>query len=43
MTILCAISTFFVNNVRFYLLTFDDRKLGSLIKFLSNYKQVGRL
>ena len=33
MTILRAISTFVVNNVRFYLLTFDDRDLGSLIDF----------
>ena len=38
MTILCAISKFIFNNVRFYLLTFDDRNLGSLIDFFSNYK-----
>ena len=38
--ILCAISTFFVNNVRFYLLTFDNRNLDSLIEFLSNYKNL---
>ena len=28
MTIICAISTLFVNNVRFYFLAFNDRILG---------------
>ena len=36
MAIICVISTFFVNNVGFYFLTFDDRLLGLLIEFLSN-------
>ena len=35
--ILCDINAF-VNNARFYLLTFDDRKMGPLIEFLNNYK-----
>ena len=35
MSILCAISTFTVNNVGFYFLTFDCRYLGPLMDLLS--------
>ena len=38
MTIICAISTLFVNNVGFYFLMFGDRIFGTLIEFLSHYK-----
>ena len=34
-SIICVISTIFVNKVRFYFLTFDDRYLGLLMNFLS--------
>ena len=37
MTIICAISTLFVNNVGFYFLTFEDRIFWAIKKIPQNY------